>query len=410
MTRFDPAAATTAYLAALSPEAHARATAYTQGGHWLIFWTAVIGVTAYGLILRSGLLVRVREGREARGYGQVMTTAAVLCVALLAETVLNLPWVLWSDWARERAYGLSSQPFSGWLADYGLYALIALGSSVLMMTSVYALMRWSPRFWWVWSGGLVSLFFLVSMVLAPVFIEPLFNRFEPAPPGPVRDAVAELARANGVPSDRIFIYDGSRQSNRYTANVSGLMGSARIAMSDVMFKKDADLAEVRAVVGHEMGHYVLGHVWRNAAFLSAMSILALFLVDRLFPIAARLLGARGVKGISDPAGYPVVGAMIVVLSLVGNPLAASFTRWAEAESDRFSLERVREPDGLARALVKTIEYRAATPGRLEEILFYTHPSVGSRVRRAMEWKAAHQTAPGSAPMTVTLVRPDAIRP
>ncbi|MFM8376076.1 MAG: M48 family metalloprotease [Phenylobacterium sp.] len=279
-----------------------------------------------------------------------------------------------------------------------------------MLTCVYALIRRSPGLWWAWSGGLVSLFFVVSMVLAPVFIEPLFNRFEPAPPGPVRDAVAELARANGVPEDRIFIYDGSRQSNRYTANVSGLMGSARIAMSDVMFTKDADIAEVRAVVGHEMGHYVLGHVWRNALFLSAMAVLALFLVDRLFPLAVRLLGAKGIKGLADPAGYPVIAAMILVLGLLGNPLAASFTRWAEAESDRFSLERVREPDGLARALVKTIEYRAATPGRLEEILFYTHPSVGSRVRRAMEWKAANPATPAREPMAVTLVRPDQIVP
>ena len=410
MTRFDPDAATAAYLAALSPEAHARATAYTQGGHWLILWTAVIGVAAYWLVLRSGLLVRIRDGMEGRGFGPVRTSALVLGAALLAETALNLPWVAWSDWAREKAYGMTSQPLAAWLGDYALYALIALVSFVVMMTCVYALIRRSPRFWWAWSGGLVSLFFVVSMVLAPVFIEPLFNRFEPAPPGPVRDAVVELAKANGVPSDRIFIYDGSRQSNRYTANVSGLMGSARIAMSDVMFKKDADIAEVRAVVGHEMGHYVLGHVWRNALFLSLMAIVAFFLVDRLFPLASRLLGARDVKGLSDPAGYPVVGALIVLLGLIGNPLAAGFTRWAEAESDRFSLERAREPDGLARALVKTIEYRAATPGRLEEILFYTHPSVGSRVRMAMEWKAAQQSASGREPMTVTLVRPDAVRP
>ena len=410
MTRFDPEAATAAYLAALGPDAHARATAYTQGGHWLILWTAVIGVAAYWLVLRSGVLVGIRSRLEARGLGPVRISALVLGAALLAETALNLPWVVWSDWAREKAYGMTSQPLGGWLGDYVLYALIALVASLAMMCCVYALIRRSPRWWWAWSGGLVSVFFVVSMVLAPVFIEPLFNRFEPAPPGPVRDAVAELARANGVPADRIFIYDGSRQSNRYTANVSGLMGSARIAMSDVMFKKDADIAEVRAVLSHEMGHYVLGHVWRNALFLSVMAIVALFLVDRLFPVAAGLLGARGVKGLSDPAGYPVVGAMIVVLSLVGNPLAASFTRWAEAESDRFSLERVREPDGLARALVKTIEYRAATPGRLEEILFYTHPSVGSRVRRAMEWKAAQQAASRREPMTVTLVRPDAVQP
>ncbi|MCA6287513.1 M48 family metallopeptidase [Phenylobacterium sp.] len=404
MTRFDPEVATATYLATLSPEAHARATAYTQGGHWLILWTAVIGLAAYWLILRSGMLVRLRERLEARGLGPVRISLAVLATALFAETLLNLPWVIWSDWARERAYGLSSQPLAGFLRDYALYTVIILVSSTLLGACIYALIRRAPRFWWAWSGGLVSLFFVLSMVVSPVFIDPLFNRYEPAPSGPVRDAVVALAKANGVPSDRIFIYDGSRQSNRYTANVSGLFGGARIAMSDVMFKKDADIAEVRAVVGHEMGHYVLGHVWRNLIFFSALAFVCFFLIDRLFPTAVRLLSGQGVKGLSDPAGYPVLGALIVVLGVVGNPLAASFSRWAEVESDRFSLERAREPDGLARALVKTIEYRAATPGRLEETLFYTHPSVGSRVRMAMEWKAAQQ----AEPMPVTLVRPDPV--
>ncbi|MCA6252394.1 MAG: M48 family metallopeptidase [Phenylobacterium sp.] len=398
---FDPEAATAAYLATLSPDAHARATAYTQGGHWLILWTAVVGVAAYWLILRSGLLVRLRDRLEGRGVGPVRTSIAVLALALIAETVLNLPWAAWSDWAREKAYGLTSQAFVGWLGEYLVYALIWVVTSTLLAAGVYALIRRSPRLWWAWSGALVSLVFVLSLLVWPVFIDPLFNRYEPAPPGPVRDAVVALAEANGVPADRIFIYDGSRQSNRYTANVSGLLGSARIAMSDVMFQKDADIAEVRAVVGHEMGHYVLGHVWWRAGFLSVMAVLALLLVDRLFPLAARWLGASGVRGLSDPAGYPVLGAMIVVLGLVGNPVVASFSRWAEVESDRFSLERAREPDGLARALVKTIEYRAATPGRLEEILFYTHPSVGSRVRMAMDWKAAQQ----AEPMPVTLVRP-----
>ncbi len=410
MNRFDPEAATAAYLSALSPEAHARATAYTQGGHWLILWTAVIGVAAYWLVLRSGLLVRLRDRLEGRSVGPLRTSAAVLALALVAETVLNLPWVAWSDWAREKAYGMTSQSLSGWLGEYLVYALIAVVTSTLVAVGVYALIRRTPRLWWAWSGALVSLVFILAMVVAPVFIAPLFNRYEPAPPGPVRDAVVALGEANGVPSDRIFIYDGSRQSNRYTANVSGLLGSTRIAMSDVMFKKDADIAEVRAVVGHEMGHYVLRHGWWNAGFLSVMAVLALFLVDRLFPLVARWLGASGVRGLSDPAGYPVLGAMILVLGLVGNPVAASFTRWAETESDRFSLERAREPDGLARALVKTIEYRAATPGQLEETLFYTHPSVGSRVRMAMDWKAAHQVGSVRAPMTVTLVRPDAVRP
>lgn len=402
LTTFDPAAATTAYLASVPPETHARAQDYTQGGHWLILWTALIGVAVLWLILRSGLLVRLRDRLATRGAKPGRITLVVLAAAFALETILGLPWSVWSDWAREKAYGLTDQPLSGWLSETLIMSAIGLVGAVILGGGVYALIRKAPRVWWAWSGGLVSLFLLVGMVAAPVAIDPLFNRYEPAPPGPVRDAVVALAKANGVPADRIFIYDGSRQSNRYTANVAGLMGSARIAMSDVMFKKDADIPEVRAVVAHEIGHYVLGHAWRNWIFFSALAFLGLFLVDRLFPLAAQLLGAHEVRGLADPAGYPVIGVLLVIMGLFANPLSASFTRWAEIDADRFSLQQADEPDGLARALVKTIDYRAATPGRLEEILFYTHPSVSSRIRMAMDWKATRLPDP----MTVILVRPD----
>jgi STE24 endopeptidase len=193
-----------------------------------------------------------------------------------------------------------------------------------------------------------------------------------------------------VPSDKIVIFDGSRQSNRYTAHVSGAFGSARVVMSDVMFQKGADLSEVRAVVGHEMGHYAHGHTLLGAAFSGIMALLGFFLVDRLFPVVQRLVGAEGVEGIADPAGLPIIVIVLTVLGLLATPISNSATRFIEADADRFSLERADEPDGLARALVKTIEYRAAEPSPFEEFIFYSHPSVGSRIRRCMEWKADHR--------------------
>ena len=143
------------------------------------------------------------------------------------------------------------------------------------------------------------------------------------------------------------------------------------------------------MVGHEMGHYVLHHVFQESVEYGLIALVGFFVLDRLFAPTARLLGARGVAGISDPAGLPVIGVLITVIMLALTPLVSSITRVTEAQADRFSLEHFNEPDGLARALVKTIEYRADSPSRLEEILFYNHPSVGHRVRAAMDWKAAH---------------------
>ncbi|MDP1735809.1 MAG: M48 family metallopeptidase [Caulobacter sp.] len=410
-TTFDAAAETARYLATLSPEAHVRATAYTQGGHWMLLWGTLIAVAVSWLILKSGVLVKLR-GRK----GPWLAVLVVVPVAMLMDSLLTLPWNIYGDWWRQKQYGLTSQPLPEWLTEWGMGMLIGLVMSLILLGVIYALIRRAPKRWWLWSGLATSLFLIFAIVIAPVLIEPLFNKFTPAPPGPVRDAVVEMARANGVPSDKIFIYDGSKQSNRYTANVSGLFGTARVAMSDTMFKQGADLAEVRGVVGHEMGHYVHTHsLWFAAAF-SVLAMIAFWLVDRLFPLACRLLGARGVEGLADPAGLPVLTALLAVIGLMGTPLTSSIIRIAEADADNFSLERVNEPDGLAKALVKTIEYRAATPGRLEEILFYDHPSVGWRVRNAMDWKAAHPTTPppvlidmppGSPPTTTAPADPAA---
>jgi len=387
--QFDPAAATAAYLAQLSPAAHAKAQAYTQGGHWLLLWGFLISVLTAWLIIRSGVLVRVRAGLERRRPRPIVASFVVGVVYLLVDWALSLPWSVYSNWWREKSYGMTSQAFSGWLGEGVMSMAISAVFTGLFFVALYALIRRARRLWWLWAGGLTAGFMVLGMLVAPIYIEPLFNKYTPAPNGQVRDAVVQMARANGVPSDKIFIYDGSKQSNAYTANVSGLFGTARIAMSDVMFKKGADLAEVRGVVGHEMGHYARGHsLWITGIF-SLLAILAFFVVDRLFAPAQRLLCAGGVTGIADPAGLPVLGVILAVLGLLGGPIANTVIREVESDADRYSLERVNEPDGLAKALVKTIEYRAATPGKLEEVLFYDHPAVGVRVRRAMDWKAAH---------------------
>lgn len=383
-TTFDAAAETAKYLAALPPEAHARATAYTQGGHWLLLWGTLVAILVSWIIARSGVLTKIRGSKK--GWLAVL---AVLPVWFIMDSMLSLPWTLYTGWWRQLQYGLTSQPLAGWFEDWGKGLLVGLVMTVILFGVIYAVMRRSPKRWWLWGGLASSAFLIFGIVIAPVLIEPLFNKYTPAPPGEVRDTIVAMARANNVPSDKIFIYDGSKQSNRYTANVSGLFGSARIAMSDTMFKKGADLAEVKGVVGHEMGHYVHMHSLWFAGIFSLVAMAGFWLAGRLFPMARRLLGAHGVEGISDPAGAPVLMAVLTVLSLLATPLINSVVRVAEADADNFSLERVNEPDGLAKALVKTIEYRAATPGQLEEIIFYDHPSVGWRVRNAMDWKAAH---------------------
>lgn len=394
MARFDPAAATAAYLAELSPEGHAKAIHYTQGGHWVLLWGWLVGVIVAFLILRTGVLHRIRKNIDGMRRRPVSASFAVAAVFLALSWLLSLPWSIYADWWREKSYGLNNQTLPAWLGENVMSAAISVIVSGLLLTALYALMRRAPRTWWLWGAGVVAVFAAIGVFLGPILIEPLFNKYTPAPPGEVRDAVVALAKKAGVPSDKIYIYNGSKQSNRYTANVAGLGGSARVAMSDVMFKKGADLAEVRGVVGHEMGHYAHLHSLWNVIIVTLFAVVGLLLLDRLFRPAADLLQAH-VTEIADPAGLPVIVIILSTLMLLATPVLNTFVRLGEADADSFSLKVANEPDGLSKALVKTIEYRASSPSAIEEFIFYDHPSVEHRVRKAMDWKATHRPDPAT---------------
>ena len=380
---FDPSAATAAYIDSLGAAELARAAAYTAGNHWLLLWGLVVTGAVTWFVVRWGILDRVSERLAKRGAN--LRAFAVAAVFFLVSALITLPWSIYEEWWRERGYGRTSQPLADFLGQDAIGILIGTLIGALFVTGVYALIRRTGRRWWLWSGGLAAAVTSLLLLLAPVLIQPIFNDYRPVPAGEVRDALVVMAQQSGVPTDRIFVYDGSRQSNNFTANVSGLGGSARIAISDVAFK-GASLDEVRAVTGHEIGHYVLGHVWRGVLVISLLAVAFFFLADRLYPRFARAFGSRAALG--DPAGLPVLVFIVSLLAVLAQPVFNALSRYDETEADRYSLETVDLPDALASALVKTAEYRNPRPHPLQEAIFYTHPSVERRVRMAMEWKAA----------------------
>jgi STE24 endopeptidase len=366
----------------LGPEALAKAQAYTTGNHWVLFTGVGVSLLVAFIMVRLRLLDRIaaRFGNQ-QGF---LATYSVSAAFFLISAVLSLPWVMYTDWYRQRAYDLSSQDTFDFLGQLAISEVITALAGGLFLTGVYALIRRTGQRWWLWSGGLTAFATLVMLLAGPSLIEPLFNDYKPVPQGEVRTALEEIADDVGIPHDRILMYDGSRQSERFTANVSGLGPTARIAISDVALKQ-ASIDEVRAVTGHEAGHYKLGHIWRYVVILPALAMLFFFLLNRLFAPTVRLLGSDA--RLDEARGLPVFAVVGSVLGLLATPLTNSITRIGETEADLYSLQTVNEPEALASALVKTAEYRYPRPTALEEALFYTHPSVEKRVLMGMEWKA-----------------------
>jgi STE24 endopeptidase len=301
-----------------------------------------------------------------------------------------LPWTIYSDWWREKSYGRTSQPLGDFLGQGVLSIAITSVVGAIFFIGVYWLIRRTGRAWWLWSGGLAAVALAFVMLLSPVLIEPLFNKYQPVPPGQVRDAVVSMAQRAGIPANKVYMFNGSRQSNNFTANAGGVGSTARVAISDVALK-NASLDEVRAVTGHEIGHYVLKHTWWGILVFSVLAILFFWLADRLFPRFARAFGSNAAIG--DPRGIPVLMFIISLLGLVALPLLNTFSRTLESQADMYSLRTENRPDALSTALVKTAEYRYPRPSAIEEFIFYDHPSVERRVLTAMKWKAAHPEPP-----------------
>lgn len=386
---FDVDHATALYLATLSPAARARSDAYFDGGLWLNAVSTLVTVLVCWLILRSGLLMRLRDVMRRHGWRPWVITLAVAALFLLAQTLLQLPWSIYVDFLRERRLGLMNESFGGWLGEQAISAVVTVVGGALLLTVINAVIRGFPRSWWLIGAGVVGAAVAFVGLIAPLFIMPLFNTYGELPRGPLRDRIVAMAVANHIPTDHITVYDASRQSDRISANVAGLGPTVRISLTDNLLTR-ASVPEAAAVVGHEMGHYVLWHVWRDIVFITLLSAVQFWIIARWGPmLIAQGSSRRGVRGLDDPAALPVLFGLLAALSLLFLPVSNTISRMAESEADAFGLQAAREPDGFAMAAMKLSTYRKIAPPPLEEALFYDHPSGLTRVRMAMQWKKDH---------------------
>jgi STE24 endopeptidase len=382
---FDVDRATQAYLNLLSPQQRALSDQYFEGGYWLQCWELLWAVGACGLLLVSGVARRIGTWSIRRSGRTWISTLICIALCLTALVILEFPLTLYTDYLREHRYGLSEQAFGGWLRDGLIVSAINVVLSALVLTAIYAAVRRAGARWWVWATGLIFVFLMLVQLIAPVYLLPLLNDYQPLAAGPVREAVLSMARANQVPTRHVEWFDASKQTTRISANVAGLAGTTRIALNDNLLNKTS-LPEIKAVLGHEMGHYVLNHVWKAPILMSlvigaALALLS-FCMDRAL---ARWGGRLGIADRADPAGLPLAIALFLVLMFVLTPVFNTITRSYEAEADAFGLNAAREPYGWATAAMRLSTYRKINPGKWEEFVFYDHPSGYERVHGAMLW-------------------------
>jgi Zn-dependent protease with chaperone function len=364
------------------PAPSERAVRYHRSGN--VIWAVehLVGLALPAAILFLGLSAWLRvlamRWAHARFYPTLVIYLALLSLLMF---VVQLPLSYYVGYAREHAYGLSSQRFGKWAADElkGLAVGIVLGAAVLWVP--YLLLRASPEYWWLWTGALALPFFALLLLIAPVFIAPLFNKF-----GPMRDKALEaevlaVAGAAGVEGARVFEVEKSVDTKKVNAYVTGFGNTKRIVLWDTLLGRLSP-RQTRFVVGHEVGHYVLGHVRLNIVVSSALTVAGLWGVHLTADLAiGRFGGWFGFERISDVASMPLLMLLLSLFSMAITPAMLALSRHHERAADRFGLDLTRDNHAAATAFVALQEQNLAVPrpGRLYKIFRASHPPIGERV-------------------------------
>jgi STE24 endopeptidase len=392
---FDPVAATHAYLATVPADEKARSDAYFEGGYWLILWGFLMSAAVYLLLLVTGWSARMRDLAERVTRFTALRTTLYWVQFLIVTSVLAFPLTVYAGFVREHAYDLATQRFGSWFGDQlkGLAVGLVFGGAFAVV--IYAVLRRATRTWWIWGSVVTVLFQMLGALIAPVYIFPLFNTYTKLADPRVTAPILSMARANGIPASEVYEVNASRQSTRVSANVSGFLGTERITLNDNLLRRGS-LPEIKAVMGHEMGHYVLNHVYKGILFFGVVVVMGFALLRwSVGRVLGRWGAAWGLRGVDDVAALPLLGLLVTIYGFLLTPIMNSYVRTQEYEADIFGLNAAREPDGAATIALKLGEYRKLDPGTLEELLFFDHPSGRTRIMAAMRWKAEHLGSGGT---------------
>jgi STE24 endopeptidase len=387
----DADAATQAYLDRLPADVVIRANAYFEGGYWLQFWNFLLGFVIAVLLVSQRRASRMRDWAMRVGRKAFFRDALFGAWFSVAGWVLALPLDIYQGYFREHAYGMATQTFVPWFAEQLITLAVGTVVTALMVAVLYAVIRKAGERWWIWGSVTSIAFMTLGLLVAPVWIDPLFNTYKPVEEGEVKTAVLALAHANGVPADNVYEFDASRQTTRISANVAGIFGTAAVRLNDNLLLRTS-LPEIRAVMAHELGHYVLNHIYKMIIAFTLL-LLACFLFAKwaMDALLARHGARLGLHGVGDVASLPLLAAVISVFMLLATPALNTLIRTQEIEADRFGLNLAQDPHGMAEVDLKLVEYRKPDPGPLEEFIFYDHPSPKFRIHDAMRWREAMGT-------------------
>jgi STE24 endopeptidase len=387
----------------LPPDLYRKARRLGQISFWgnlvapLYSWIVLL------VILNGRLGPKYRELSQAISSSKFLQAWIFVPPLLLTIDLLTIPLDIGEQWV-SRKFGLSIESWGSWLWDWTKAEMVFLIAGTLIIWILYAVIRRSPRRWWFYFW-LVSMPIMVLVVFVhPLIVDPLFHKFVPLEqkdPALASSLEKMVARAGQtIPPERMFWMDAGRKTTELNAYVTGIGASKRIVVWDTTIAK-MDTPQIVYVAGHEMGHYVLNHIWKGMA-VGAVGLLVLFCVG--FRTIGWLLARQGarweIRGVGDWASLPALLLLVAVFAFIGTPIGSAVSRHFEHQADRYGLEVTHglTPDsGQVAAqsfqILGEVDLADPKPNPVDVFLFYSHPSIPERIRFALTydpWTAGRQ--------------------
>ncbi len=393
-----PAAQDDAGWGEMSPERRAEAIEYSNTRNLLYFVEFVFGALIWIALLFTGLSSRILTWAESVSKKRFLTLVLYLLVLIGIVQLLSLPLEYYTGYHLEHQYGLSNQTLSAW----GLELLKSLAVAVVIVTLlaaiVYAIIRRNPRAWWAWLGVVSVPLIIFFVVIAPIVLTPIFYETKPMEDTPLRAQIISLAEQSGIPDSRVFVMNASKDTKKLNAYVTGLGKTKRIVLYDNLIATMGP-TEVLFVVGHEMGHYLLHHVWIGLAvavgFIFITGYLAHLIMARLIE---RHRARFGFDRLSSFASMPLIALSFSVIGFVFSPIQNGISRYFEHEADIFGLQKTGDGESAAGAFEKlaNVNLSNPNPSAFIEFWLYDHPALSDRVTFARSWRGEGGASSGVA--------------
>lgn len=379
----------------LRPDRYAKAIAYSRDFYVMYFISVFLAVFALVLLLQSGVAAKYRDWAERVSDKRLIQAAIFVPLLLLTVAIAELPLRSYGHVLSLR-YEMSVQGWRSWFLDWGKERLLMLGFGYLLALGLSAVMRKSPRMWWLYGWFAALPLAALIIFITPWFIDPLFNHFEPLQ-STHPELVARIERLTEragvpIPASRMFLMTASQKTNEINAYVTGLGASKRVVIWDTTIQR-ATPAQTLYIVGHELGHYVLGHIWKGFLFFAALSLVGFYALFRaLHWVLGRWAGEWKIYGPEDWASFAVLLLLVEIGTFAASPIVNGYSRMQEHAADVFGLEVVHgiipdAPEVAAQSfqILGEADLADPDPPPFITLWLYSHPPIAERLSFAYNY-------------------------